>query len=265
LLFALVDWVKYVCKVGRYSPGAMARMGAIYASPEGYSAFVASVAPGYFLFVHPTRSTVSWAVMYLTHGPWSHIGTLATPDTVFEAVTGGVGEYPLKRYFDGRHYLSLLRLPLNTEQLAQIRSFAKETSGKDYAYHQIARLFLLTICNEHADYRVRFTVDLFIVLGLVAFLVPLQAVKAFVVLLGLLYLIILGASSFLRLRAALRLHRDYLELVSPMSHEPFNASPNRLYRLLLRHPCVQIAEPFGGRDTSSAPPARSETGSRKVL
>jgi hypothetical protein len=243
MVFALVDLAKYVLKAGRYSPEALAQMGAFRATPEMYTTTNASAVFGDALFVHPTRSIVSWAIMYLTHGPWSYVGGMGT-GTVWEAVTAGVGENVLRNYFDGQNYVAIVRLPMTDDQGQGIKAFREETTGDRYSYGKVVRLFLLTICNEHPDYRLRFTIDILITLGLAILLVPLPPFRFAIISLGVLYLIVLGFASLRRIRAALRYHRDYLEFASPMSHKPINSSPNRLYRILRRQPGCLIAEPF---------------------
>src|SRR5579862_1086082 len=96
MLFAIVDYIKYVSKTGHYSTDTLTRLGAIHATPGKCAAVQASLSEGDNLFVHPTRSAIGWAIMYLTHGPWSHVGGIVGPGIVGEAVASGTGEYPLQ-------------------------------------------------------------------------------------------------------------------------------------------------------------------------
>jgi len=256
MLFALIDLTKYLCKVGPYSARSLTGIGAIYASPAAFDAFNASARLGDQLFVHPRLSLVSWAIMYLTNGPWSHVGTLMGNGEVCEAVTSGVGVHRLERYFDGRHYLRAVQLFLSDDEGLRARAYIQSEIGKPYAWRKIRRLFLMTICNEHPDYRFRFTIDLLILLFLPVFLVKVRPVQLFAVSLAVVYLLILGVNSFNRLRAMLRLHRDYLEFASPKSHEAINSSPNRFYRQLLRAIPLRRAgkAPRNGGSQPTTPP-----------
>ncbi len=44
--------------------------------------------------------------------------------------------------------------------------------GKPYSYRKIRRLFLMTLLNEHPDYRFTFTADVLILLSLVYVFIP---------------------------------------------------------------------------------------------
>lgn len=240
MVIALADWIKYKCRAGHYSPRALTGLGAFVAVPKLYDSFAASTEVGDQLFVHSTRCFSAWAIMYLTHGPWSHVGIISGYGKVSEAVPSGVGEYPLARYFDGRHYLLVLRLPAQPDLEQKMKAHIDAKRGHRYAYKKVLRLLAMTLCNEHPDYRIKFTIDILLALGLIAGLVPFHTAKIAVAAVGSMYLAVLGVNSFLRLRAALRLHTDYLEFASPQSHLPINSSPNRLFRILKRQPGVGL-------------------------
>ena len=250
MIFALTDLVKYRFRLGRYSPEVLAGMGGFLARPEQYASVNPSLKIGDFIFTHPTKSMLAWAIMYVTSGPWSHVGSLTGDGTVWEVATIGVGEYPLRRYFNGQTYISIVRIPLTTAQETQLREFVEKTIGDAYDYRGLYQLFLSIITNAHPHYRLKFAVDILITLGLLA-LVPFWPLRLVVAVIGGLYLAILGIQSCLRLRAALRLHRDYLELYSPMSNAPRNSTPNNLYRRLVRQPGSLLAEPFEQDDKTS--------------
>lgn len=202
--------------------------------------FVASATFGDQLFVHSSGSFVAWAIMYLTHGPWSHVGRMSASDKVFEAIGSGVGEDSVRKYFDGRHYLMWLRLPITAEQAQKLRAFQLEQTGKPYAYAKILRLLLVILTNGHPDYRLKFSIDFLILLGLIAILVPFHAARIVVAGLAAGYLIVLGINSFNRIRAAMRLYKDYLEYASPQFSLPNNSSPNRTARQMLRQPGILL-------------------------
>jgi hypothetical protein len=250
VLFALLDWLKYEFHLGRYSRVSLTRLGAFRATPELYSSFAAKTEVGDQLFVHSMRSFVGWTIMYLTHGPWSHVGTISAPATVYEAISKGIGEYPLKKYFDGKHYLLLLRLPVTPDQKEKVVAYVQAEKGKPYGYRKVLRLLMLTLCNEHPDYRFTFTLDTLISLSVFA-IVPSKILRIAVAVIAAAYLVVLGVNSVLRLRSALRLYRDYLEYASPRSHLPINSSPNRLYRMLTRQSGSGILSQQRGDRTGS--------------
>lgn len=253
LLIALADWIKYKCRIGCYSDQALTELGAFRAMPEMYSDFAVNLVDGDRLFVHSRGSFIGWAIMYLTHGPWNHVGMLTARGTVWEAIGSGVDEYPLEKYFDGQQYLLVLRLPLTPDQQQALKAGYDAEKGKPYAYRKIFRLFVLTLVNEHADYRFTFTLDIIIGLTIIWVLVPFHPVKIATAVIGALYLIVLGVNSLIRLSAALRLYKDYLEYASPQAFLPINSSPNRFFRFTLRLPGVGCLSRRGNNHIANTP------------
>jgi hypothetical protein len=237
MLIALMDWIRYKCGIGHYSTSKLEGLGAFKATPDTFKGINARVAYGDSLFVHSKNSFVGWAIMYVTHGSWNHVGILTGRGTVLEAIGAGTGEYDFSKYFDGQHYLMIVRVPITPEQRQAAETFVNVNQGNLYDYWGIVRILVTTLVNEHADYRLTFTIDIMIVLFVIC-LIPVTPVRIVAVVAGTLYLLVLGINSFNRLRAALRLYDDYLEFASPNAQLPANSSPNRVFRRLARVPGV---------------------------
>ena len=132
--------------------------------------------------------------MYLTHGPWNHVGMISGPGTMHEAVPDGVGHYPLKKYFDGHNYLLLLRLPLTSDQETRSKRLHGRLRRPWICLWDGFRLLLLTLVNEHADYRFRFTIDILVTLGLLA-MVPFTFTRIALAIVVGVYLFVLAVHS----------------------------------------------------------------------
>jgi hypothetical protein len=86
MLFALTDFTQYLLRNGPYSPGAFVGQGAFLATSDAVS-HLDGVRDGDGIFCHPLNSFVGWVVMYVTGGPWSHVGIFTSEGTVLEAIT----------------------------------------------------------------------------------------------------------------------------------------------------------------------------------
>ena len=114
------------------------------------------------LFYHRSRSLASWAVMYYTSGPESHVATAMGDGRVFDATTRGVIFHPMKDYFDGRGYVMILRLPrlvTSAEQEREVRARMDAQIGAPFDWRGVIWLWITYVCGADTSYRARFTVD----------------------------------------------------------------------------------------------------------
>ena len=136
----------------------MKALGGFQATPDTFSN-LAQFQNGDIVWVHPVGSVISWAIMYVTGGPWSHVGILTEGRTVIEAVTGGVIERPFAEYFDGNCFLAMKHLDEEKANGDRVVDSARNEVGKGYNYLGALRLGLLIIGGAKADWQTRFIVD----------------------------------------------------------------------------------------------------------
>jgi hypothetical protein len=172
MIFALTDFSQYLLRVGPYSDGRFFRNGAFLATPETVSQ-LDGVRDGDTLFSHPLNSLVSWLIMYVTGGPWSHVATLTSQGTVLEAIAQGVVERPATCYFDGKRYLLIGHLmdAVTDEQRNRIVSLGRSMVGiVRYNWWGAIQLGLRIIFGFGHGWRLRHSIDVVLFLAGVWFL-----------------------------------------------------------------------------------------------
>lgn len=97
MIFALIDYVQYRLRAGRYGDhqrdggmGALAFVGGI---PEDV---VAELRPGDIIFAQRLDSALSWATMYFGSSPVDHVAIYGGDGNVIHATLGGVKEHTLR-------------------------------------------------------------------------------------------------------------------------------------------------------------------------
>ena len=161
MIFALADLAQYILKVGRYSARSLEAHGLVRATPESLKDFDKNgLQPGSLLFYHNAHSLASWAIMYYSNGPLSHTALLYDDGQVFDATTSGVIIHPIKDYFDGRGYVTLVKTPWVLGDDA--RAFIRDAVGRGFAWGDVFRLWLWYVCGADVSYRPRFTIDFLI-------------------------------------------------------------------------------------------------------
>ncbi|MBN1795359.1 MAG: tetratricopeptide repeat protein [Sedimentisphaerales bacterium] len=169
MIFALYDFVKYWFHIGIYSDNGLQKEGAIIASPEilkkieeiNYSS----------LSVHTRNSFLSWLVLYYT-GPtiWSHTSMTFEGGILFEVTTKGGIKHHISDYFDGKTYLGIFSIPLEHSELEKVRLSAELTiPGCKFAWKEVIYFGLLIILARDDHYRLRYSMDLIILLLLFFF------------------------------------------------------------------------------------------------
>ena len=104
MVFALVDYLRYRTRRGRYDPALLESQRWVRATPENFEGPNARP-PGTGFVIHRQGSAVSWLIMYVQQHPASHAGLFAHEGMVVDALTSGVVKHPLADYLDGESYL----------------------------------------------------------------------------------------------------------------------------------------------------------------
>jgi hypothetical protein len=172
MIFALTDFAQYFLRNGPYSDGAFTNQSAFLATADEIVR-LDGIRDGDAIFCHPLHSPVSWVIMYVTGGPWSHVGTLTNAGTVLEAVTQGVVERPATCYFDGKHYVCIKHLmdAITDEQRRKMVSFGRSKVGVvKYSYLKAILLGLHIIFGFNSGWQVRCSIDIVLLLCMLAVL-----------------------------------------------------------------------------------------------
>jgi hypothetical protein len=200
MLFALTDFTQYLLRNGPYSPGAFVGQGAFLATSDAVS-HLDGVRDGDGIFCHPLNSFVGWVVMYVTGGPWSHVGILTSEGTVLEAITRGVVERSATCYFDGRHYILIKHLHprVTNEQRRHMISRGRSKVGiVKYDWAGVIRLGLRLIFGFNYGWQIRCSIDVVLFLCTLSFVaraIPWLRL-AFILLAGIYIAIVFASKHF---------------------------------------------------------------------
>jgi hypothetical protein len=110
MLSAIRDYYHYVYAKGPYAHEVLCEQGLFLATPEIYKNYKNTLPPT-IVFVSTLNSFVSWLIMYVTNGRFSHVATLYSKEVIFDCTPKGVHFAPLQTYFVGNHYLYIQHLP----------------------------------------------------------------------------------------------------------------------------------------------------------
>jgi hypothetical protein len=170
MIFALLDYCQYRLRNGRYSAERFAKMNAFLANPDKIGA-IRGAQIG-VMFVHPLNSFVSWIIMYVTGGPWSHVALLTGKGTIFEATTAGQMERRPDVYFTSQNYVCVMYRPSTVEQRDKLEEYVKRQTGGGYNFRGAVLLGLNTIATQ-PPWPV--FADALICLAVLAAIVPMRA------------------------------------------------------------------------------------------
>lgn len=191
MIFAALDYLRYRLRKGNYSDRAIRAEGGRLAIAENFPDWN-TLESGHIFMYHGAGSVLSWSVMYFTSSIWSHTGMFTEHGRIVDATTGGVVEHPFSDYFDGRSYMGILtfKQPLSAQESSSLVTSLRKAVGCRFSWRGIWRLFFHIILGAHASYRVRFSVDVLIVLAMFSPLVLLSPAFAWVLTaLAVLYMI----------------------------------------------------------------------------
>lgn len=156
MLSAIRDYYHYVYRKGPYAHEVLCEQGIFLATPETYKNYE-NTPPPTIVFVSTLNSFVSWIIMYVTDGPFSHVAMIYSKEVIFDCTTKGVHLAPLKTYFVGDHYLRIQYLP--EVDLNDFRVRSKSMLGGGYNYFGALNLGLSFITGVNPRTRWRLAID----------------------------------------------------------------------------------------------------------
>jgi hypothetical protein len=175
VIFALNDLALYLLKLGKYSARSLESHGLVRATPEAFDKMNKNgILFGDHVFYHCPSSLASWAIMYYTNGPMSHVAFALGDGQVFDATTRGIIAHPIRDYFDRRGRVKLVSpegVRMSAERERELRAVLDAQIGKGFAWRGVIWFWILIVCGAHEDYRVRFTVDFLILFSAIIFAV----------------------------------------------------------------------------------------------
>jgi hypothetical protein len=203
VLFALIDYIRYRREVGVYSTASLTAGGAFVATAESFARASSRLRFGDALVVHTRDSAMSWAVMYCTGMPWSHVACVEGSDTIVHATVSGIVRQPLSVFFDGRTILSIARPPreFSAENVAAMRAFLESSIGGGYAWGKAGRLWRAIVLGKHPSYRFRVSAD-FVLLAAVLAIIPSDGLRVILAAATAAYLAVVGYNTRLRFRGS---------------------------------------------------------------
>ena len=88
------------------------------------------------------------------------------------ATTRGVFEHPFCDYLDGKSYIiiKVLKEPLTTQQRAELLQSLRNDIGHGFNWIGVVRFFFRIVLGADASYRVRFSIDILLVIALLSLL-----------------------------------------------------------------------------------------------
>jgi hypothetical protein len=203
---------QYLLRNGPYSDEIFVGQGAFLAAPETVS-HLEGVRDGDAIFSHPLNSFVSWLIMYVTGGPWSHVGTLTSEGTVLEVIAQGCVERPATCYLDGKRYILIGRLmaAITDEQRRQMVSFGRSKVGiVKYGWGKAIRLGLRIIFGFSHSWKIRCSIDVVLFLTMLWFLSkPFPLLRLGLIVLAGIYVAIVFATSGSR-----RKEQEHMDVVN---------------------------------------------------
>lgn len=170
MLFACLDYLQYRFHVGRYSAQQLSAAGGFLADGSSLKR-LDGIRDGDIIGCHPIDSLVGWAVMYIQDYPFSHVGLLTKERTVVETTLSGTIERSAASYFDGKHYLRIVRREgMYATSEEGVIAAARSRIGGAYDWSGAIYVGLVALAGGHPHYRVRHSLDILVTLGGLAFL-----------------------------------------------------------------------------------------------
>ena len=167
MIFALYDFFKYWSHKGVYSDENLKKEGAILASKE-ILPLIENIKSA-VIFVHTRDNFLSWLVMYYT-GPtiWSHTIIMTEGGLLYDLTIKGGVVHHISDYFDGKSFIGIINLPTTTEGFERMILTAETMFPNcKFAWGKIFRYWLAIVTGTHAEYRLRYSLDIMIALSLI--------------------------------------------------------------------------------------------------
>jgi hypothetical protein len=170
MIFALIDFLEYRLRRGKYSHERLLADGAFLAGPSTLWK-LENVRDGDILFSHAICWTLGWVVMYVQDSPFCHTALLTAKRNVIEATLSGVVEQPASSYFDGKYYLRLgRRNDLTVAQEQGAIAYARAQVGKPFNWAGVIYLGWLILIGGHRHYNPKHGLDILLILTVLGIL-----------------------------------------------------------------------------------------------
>jgi hypothetical protein len=171
MLFAILDYLQYRSRTGRYSARQLAAAGGFLADESSLDR-LKGVRDGDIVGCHPTNWFVGWLVMYVIDYPFSHVGVLTREGTVVEATLSGTIERPAAAYFDGNHYLRIVRMQgLDDDKEKKVVAAMRKKIGGGYDLGAAIAKGLRALSGGTLHYSFKHGVDVLLTLAGLALLI----------------------------------------------------------------------------------------------
>lgn len=170
MLIAIIDFLKYRLRRGRYSDHSLSAEGRLAVSSE-FPNYMKYTLGDIFIY-HRHNSFLSWLVMYFTDSVWSHVGNFIGHGQIIEATTSGVMKHDFMDYMDGSGYLQIriLKPALSAGQADKMNKFLHGKIGARFNWRGVLRLFTKIILGNHHHYDFKYSADFAILLSPFLFL-----------------------------------------------------------------------------------------------
>ena len=164
MVFAIIDYINYKLKRNQYSFAEIKEQGGFELNDKNYDR-VFPLRPGIILIHHP-NSFISWLIMYFDGGVWSHTINPYDEVNVFDVTLGGSIIHSFKDYFNKGIYAMIFcfNIPEDKVDFEIGEKLAKERAGNKYGYYKALRLFFFIVTGRHHSYRIKFTIDILMIL-----------------------------------------------------------------------------------------------------
>jgi len=163
MIFALVDYLQYRWRRGRYSERSLEEKNLRRATEENFADF-RDYSLGDMLYVSTADSFKSWIVMYWTNAVISHVATFYGDGILHDCTTGGVIRHSFSDYLDGKSYLGVMRLPAGLDK-EKMKAFLDRTVGDGYNWRGVFRLALLISSGAHPSFSWRLYLDIALIIA----------------------------------------------------------------------------------------------------
>jgi hypothetical protein len=193
MLFAIIDYLSYRDHKDHYSFREIERDGGLLGTKENFPN-PAAIPPFSSLFYHPINSFISWMIMYYTNSLWSHYAMFLRNGYLTDQTTGGSTIHPFCDYLDGKGYIKIFipKFDISKEKIDKLEEVSTRDVGNKYNYPRVIKMFLQIILGFRKSYRLRFSIDLFIISALLIGLLKLLNVNTGpIVIVTLIYIFII--------------------------------------------------------------------------
>jgi hypothetical protein len=168
MMFAVIDYVAYRLKRGKYSAASIEAEGGKLASPGNFPEGQFPQ-PAAIIVFHTRDSFLSWLVMYFTNSVWSH-SAVATYDGEFVEVTVDQGtiEHPFADSLNSKDYVKYgLPRQLTADQQAGIVAAAQASVGNvRFSWFGAIRLGFYILMGRHPTRHPRLYADILLLLSM---------------------------------------------------------------------------------------------------